>query len=138
MRRLEGLLIRSVAYFGLVFSVGFILGSIRVPLVVPLVGERAAELLEAPLMLVAIFFSARFVTRRFKALRRVDLLYSGLAALLVLLAVEFSVVLGLQGLTVREYLAGRDPVAGVVYVVMLMIFAAMPWLVAGYRHAEFD
>ena len=123
-------MIRGVVYFGLVFSVGFILGFIRVLWVVPHVGDRTAELIEAPLMLAAIYVSARFVTQRFRTSHRVEYVYSGLVALLLLLIVEFSVVLGLQGLTIREYLAERDPVAGAVYVGMLVVFSVMPWLVS--------
>ena len=126
-------MIRGLVYFGLVFGVGFILGTIRVLWVVPLVGDRTAELIETPLMLAAIYFSARFITKRFEASRRVAYLYSGLVALLLLLIVEFSVVLALQGLSLREYLAERDPVAGAVYAVMLVIFAAMPWLLSKRR-----
>jgi hypothetical protein len=127
-------MLRGVIYFSLVFAVGFILGFIRVLWVVPRLGDRAAELIEAPLMLAAIYVSARFITRRFKASRNVDLLYSGLVALVLLLVVEFSVVLGLRGMSIAEYLTERDPVAGAVYVVMLVIFALMPWLVES-RHA---
>jgi len=38
-------------------------------------------------------------------------------------------VLGLRGLTVSQYLADRDPVAGTVYIAMLGFFAVMPLLV---------
>lgn len=51
-------------------------------------------------------------------------------ALGLLLAAEFTVVLGLRGLTIGEYFASRDPVAGTVYIVMLGVFAIMPLLVA--------
>lgn len=131
-------MIRGLVYFGLVFGIGFILGFVRVLWVVPLVGDRMAELLEAPLMLAAIYFAAHFVTRRFEASRRAEYLYSGLVALLFLLVVELSVVLALQGQSIRDYLVERDPVAGAVYVVMLMIFAAMPWLVGKRRVAASD
>jgi hypothetical protein len=127
--------IRGVAYFGLVFSVGFILGFFRVLWVVPLLGARTAEILEAPLMLAAIYFSSRYTTQRFKALRTVEYLYSGLVALVLLVSVEFSVVLGLQGLSIAKYLVERDPVAGAVYVFMLIIFAVMPGLVSKGRVA---
>jgi hypothetical protein len=36
----------------------------------------------------------------------------------------------LRGLSVRDYLAGRDPVAGTAYYAMLGLFAIMPLLVA--------
>jgi hypothetical protein len=129
------IVIRGFAYFTLVFGAGFILGVVRVLWVVPRLGERAAELGEAPLMLAAIYFAARFVTHRFRASRDAEYLVSGLVALLFLLTVEFSVVLGLRGLGIREYFAERDPVAGAVYVAMLIVFATMPWLV-GRRPAD--
>ena len=119
---------RGAIYFGLVFGVGFLLGTVRVMWLVPEVGERVAELFEAPLMLVAIVLSARYVTRRFPSSRDSDYLVSGVFAFVLLVAVEFSVVLGLRGLTITEYVAGRDPIAGVVYVSMLIVFAVMPWL----------
>ena len=126
-------MIRGAVYFGLVFSVGFLLGIVRVLAVEPRLGERWAELVEAPLMLVAIILSARFVVRRFSATRRTEYIVSGGVALLLLVLVEFSVVLGIRGLSLREYFAERDPVAGSAYTVMLLIFAAMPWLLAGRR-----
>jgi len=43
--------------------------------------------------------------------------------------VELTFVLGLRGMTLREYLAGRDAVAGTVYVTMLVIFVLMPLVV---------
>ena len=49
--------------------------------------------------------------------------------------VEFSFVLGIRGLSVSEYFADRDPIAGGVYVFMLIIFAAMPWFLGGKRAA---
>ena len=127
-------MLRATAYFAIVFTVGFALGILRVLWLAPLVGERSAELLEMPLMLVAIFYSARFVTRRLPASHQVDLVISGGLALVFLLAVEFSVVLWLRGLSISQYLADRDPISGAVYFVMLIVFATMPWAV-GRKHA---
>jgi type IV secretory pathway TrbD component len=50
--------------------------------------------------------------------------------LCLLLVAEFGLVLRLRGLSIREYLATRDPVSGTVYYVMLGMFAIMPVLVA--------
>lgn len=117
-------------YFAIVFGTGFILGSIRVVLLVPRVGERIAELIETPVMLVVIVLAARWAARRVTARTPRKLLAIGSVALSLLLACEATVVLWLRGLTIREYLATRDPVAGVVYAAMLVVFAIMPLLIA--------
>lgn len=54
----------------------------------------------------------------------------GLIAFGFLIVAEGILVLGVQGLTIGEYLASRDPVAGAVYLVMLGVFALMPLVVA--------
>jgi hypothetical protein len=117
-----------------VFGAGFILGPVRILWVVPRVGERTAELMEAPIMLGVIIFAARWVARRIGVPPTpARLLAVGFAALAFLLVLEFTVVLWLRGVTVGEYFASRDSVAGTVYVVMLGVFAIMPLLVARRR-----
>ena len=125
--------LRGGVYFVLVFGVGFLLGIVRVLVLEPRLGTRWAELAEAPLMLAAIVVSARYVVRRFPAAQRASYGVSGAIALLILIVAEFSVVLGIRGLTIGEYFAQRDPVAGSVYVALLAVFAAMPWWVGGRR-----
>ena len=119
----------GVAYFGIVFVAGFFLGVIRVGWLVGRVGERTAELAEAPVMLGVIFFAARWLVVRLgvpASLAARALM--GVSALVLLLAVELTVVLALRGLTFAEYLGTRDPVAAAVYLVSLGLFAAMPAL----------
>lgn len=123
-------LLRGLVYFAMVLAVGFFLGTMRVLWLVPAVGERTAEFIEAPLMLLAIALAARFVVRRFPGPGDAGFLLSGAGALALLLSVEFTVVLTLRGLTISEYLAQRDPVAGALYVFLLAVFALAPWFVA--------
>ena len=121
----------GVLYFALVFGAGFVLGTIRVLWVVPRVGMRTAELMETPIMFVVTILAARWVVRRLALpTAPATRLGVGLVALGFLLATEFSVVLWLRGLTIRGYLASRDTVAGIIYFVMLCVFAVMPFLVA--------
>lgn len=127
--------VRGSVYFALVFCVGFALGVVRVFWVAPNIGERAAELVETPLMLGASFLFARLVVRRFPARTRLEYLASGMLALALLLAFEFTVVLGLRGLSMEEYFASRDPVSGAVYAGSLVLFALLPWLVSCGTHA---
>jgi MFS family permease len=120
----------GLLYFALVFGAGFILGPIRILLVAPYLGERFAELLETPLILLVIIFVARWVVRRFQLPQRtIHRLPVGLLALALGLLFEFTLVLKLRGLTLTEYFRTRDPVAGTVYYLTLVLFALMPLLV---------
>lgn len=121
-------------YFALVFGAGFVLGTIRTLWVVPIVGMRKAELMEEPLMLVITFLAVRWVIRRLRLpSRALTRLGMGLVGLGLLVAAELGFVLWLRGLTIREYVESRDPVAGTVYLAMLAVFAVMPMLVVGGR-----
>jgi len=122
----------GVLYFALVFGAGFVLGTIRVLWVIPRLGVRTAELMEAPLMLGVTVAVARWVARRLRlpssATARLGVGFTGLGFLLI---AELGVALRLRGLTIREYVASRDPVSGTVYLVLLLLFALMPLLAAG-------
>lgn len=118
----------GLAYFGLVFGTGFVLGIVRVLLLEPRVGERAAELAEMPLMLLVIWLAAGYVCRRYRArLGTAGWAVVGALALLLLLAAELGLVL-FSGSDIATYLAGRDPVSGGAYLFALALFTAMPWL----------
>jgi hypothetical protein len=129
-------MIRGLVYFAVVFSAGFLLGPIRVLWLVPHVGERMAELLEAPVMLAVIVLAARWLVARFPAKKRAAFLASGLLALLLVVLAEIAVVLTLRGQTIRDYISDRDPVSGIVYVCLLIAFAAMPWALARTGRTE--
>ena len=121
----------GAVYFALVFGAGFALGTLRVLLVVPRLGARTAELIEAPFMLAVTFLAARWTVRRLAVPPRwTRRLGMGAVALGLLLAAEFTLVVGLRGLSLREYFATLDPVAGTVYYVLLGVFALMPLVVA--------
>jgi hypothetical protein len=119
----------AVAYFLLVFGAGFFLGVVRTLWIVPRVGTRNAELLEMPLMLVAMVLAARWVHRRFPGGRSAGL-GVGLIALGLLLAAELAVGMALRGATPVEALLNRDPVTGPLYYSSLVVFAVLPWILS--------
>lgn len=120
----------GLAYFALVFGTGFMLGALRVSLLVPRLGERMAELSEMPLMFAAIVFAARFVIRRFSVPSSIAArLGTGLLALALLLSAEVLLAVVLQDRSLADYVASRDRVSGSVYLAMLLLFALMPALV---------
>jgi hypothetical protein len=119
----------GLVYFALVFGAGFLLGLIRVPLLVPRIGERWAELAEMPIMAVVIFFSAGYILKRYPETRsNWRALVVGHLALSLLVYAELVLVLILQDQTLAEYIASRDKISGSVYLVLLIIFALMPRL----------
>jgi hypothetical protein len=118
----------GLTYFTIIFGVGFVLGTIRVFLVVPQIGVRAAELIEEPIMFVVILLAARWLVRRFTLELVRERLGAGIIGLGLLLSAEYA-LLRAQGLSLRQDIARRDPVAGTVFVVMLLVFAVMPALV---------
>lgn len=117
-------------YFLCVFGAGFALGIVRQLLLVPRLGVMWAELLEMPFMFAVIVVSARWVVRKLQvAPEPGPRLGVGLVALGLLLAAEIRLVLQVREVSLGEYFAHREPVSGTVYLVMLLVFAAMPWLV---------
>jgi len=118
-------------YFAPVFGAGFVLGTIRTLWAVPRFGTRVAELMETPIMFVITILAAKWIVRRLavpaKASSRLGM---GCLALGLMLVGEFTLVLWLRGVSIGEYLAGRDPVSGTIYYVMLGVFCVMPLLVA--------
>ena len=55
----------ALAYWGAIFALGFVLGTLRVLWIAPQMGETRAVLFELPLMLAASWFAARWLVRRF-------------------------------------------------------------------------
>jgi hypothetical protein len=118
----------GTVYFAIVFGIGFLLGLVRVPLLEPRLGVRWAELVEMPLMLIAIILAARFVVRKESKLSGTTSLGIGVCALALLLVAELTFVLTVRGITLADYIAGRDPVSGTVYLLMLCLMMLMPLL----------
>jgi hypothetical protein len=122
----------GAAYFGIVFGAGFLLGCIRVPLIVPWLGVRAAELLEMPIQLVVIVLAARFVVRRFSLASQAHMRLSvGLIALGLAVAAELLLARAASSESIGAYIAGRDWVSGGAFLLVLGIFAIMPLLTGG-------
>lgn len=124
-------LVLASIYFGVVFAVGFVLGAIRITFLLPRLGERYAELIEMPVMLLVVFLTARWFVTRFSLIGKVTApLMIGFIASGMLLAVEFSMVLWLRGLTLEQFFANRDPVAGTAYYLAVILFALAPLILA--------
>jgi hypothetical protein len=132
MQRTSNVLKAGALYFAIMFGVGFLLGAVRTLWIVPQVGTRIAELMEAAVMFVITIVAARWAVQRLAVpAHRSARFGMGAIALGLLLFAEFGLVSWLRGISVKEYLATRDPVSGTVYYRLLALFGLMPLLVAG-------
>lgn len=114
-------------YFLLVFGAGFLFGVARTLWIVPRIGARRAEMLESPFMLAVSVWAAWGVIRWLQV--PADLparSVMGSAALALMLAAEFGLMLRLRGLSFKAYWAGRDRVSAAVYYLLLVVFAVLP------------
>lgn len=124
-----GSLVAATCYFLAVFATGFILGALRVLIIVPALGELPAVLLELPLMLVISWFVCRAVTARVPVGDGVGArLAMGAMAFALLMAAEF--LLGLCGFGRRfgEIVAAYGTAAGLVGLLGQVVFAFIPLL----------
>ncbi len=100
--------IAALVYFGLVLGTGFVLGMIRVPFIVPTIGERWAELAEMPIMATVIFISSGYILNRFPEIQTsTRSLIAGFLALALSVCAELGLAVALQSETLVEYIASR-------------------------------
>jgi hypothetical protein len=124
----------SFLYFAIVIGTGFVLGVVRVPYLVPRIGERYAELSEMPIMLVVIVMAARYVVKRFDLSARVAIgLQVGVLALALSVAAELLLAALIQKQSIAQYIASRDRVSGSVYIALLIVFAIMPAMLGLFK-----
>ncbi len=87
-----------------------------------------------PIMFVVIVLAARYVVQRFSLPPSTSVrLLVGFAALAMSVLAELGLAAALQDVSVRQYIASRDPVSGTAYLFVLMLFATMPYILARCR-----
>ena len=114
-------------YFLLVFTAGFVLGTVRTLVLVPHLGTLVATLIEAPLMLAIGYAACRFVLKRWpvKTVRWIMV-----PVFLMLLALfEWQLGLLLLGITAAQQWAALATLAGLVGLSAQMLVALMPLVI---------
>ncbi|MEM9619876.1 MAG: hypothetical protein AAF936_18125 [Pseudomonadota bacterium] len=117
----------GAAYFALIFALGFVLGTIRVLVLLPRVGETNAVLLEGPLILTASWFTCSFLITRYRVAPVFSKrLLMGASALILLLLAEF--VLGVYGFSrsVGEHFAHYATMPGALGLAGQIVFGLFP------------
>ena len=124
-------LIAGIAYCGVVFAVGFVLGALRVTLVVPRLGETVAVALELPVILAISWMACRWLIVRFAVpADRNARLVMGATAFAVLMAAELGVSMIIFGRTLADHLDQYRTAPSLLGLTGQLAFAAFPLLQA--------
>ena len=126
-RKAQPLLTAAALYFCMVFFVGALLGPPRVLWLEPFAGPTIAVLCEAPLLVAAMSFAAKWAP----AWARFDggwasFLAMGVLALFLQQVADLAVGFGLRGMTFDSQLRYFQTPPGWIYAFCLIVFALMP------------
>ncbi|MFN3818360.1 hypothetical protein [Blastomonas sp.] len=125
-------LVAGLRYGVEAFALGFALALVRIPLLVPAIGELAAVLCELPVMLVAMGFRARTLAVRHDLQSGSALASMGGTGFAVLMMGELTLAM-LVGGGVSQWLAGLAMPPGAIGLAGQIVFAGLPLLVRRQR-----
>jgi hypothetical protein len=121
----------GTVYFALVYAIGFLLGALRVLVLLPLIGETASVLLETPVMFLVSWIAARWSSEAFLVPARLGpRVAMGAFAFALLILGELVVSSLVFGRSLAETLATFHSVPGAVGLSAQMIFALLPLIQA--------
>ena len=117
----------GAAYFAIVFAIGFILGTIRVLLLAPTLGDTTAVLIETPFILTASWIVCGYVIRKISVPADLSArITMGAVALGLLLAAETVLGVTAFGRTLNDIAAQYATAAGALGLAGQIVFAAFP------------
>jgi len=117
----------GTVYALIVFGVGFVLGTVRVLLIVPRLGETTAVILETPLMLAASWYVCRWCVERLDVPRTItSRSIMGVVAFGVLMLAELALALLAFGRPFAEQFGVYVTGAGAIGFAGQVIFALFP------------
>ena len=117
----------GLAYWAVVFALGFVLGTIRVLWLVPLAGLIPATLVELPVMLGASWLASGWLVRRFAIVGSGEGLAMGGLAFALLMAAECALAAALSGQSPAQWLADLRQPHALIGLAGQVLFALMPW-----------
>lgn len=120
-------------YFALIFGLGFVLGTIRVLWLVPMIGEANAVMAEQPIMLIASWFAARWLVRRHRLVSVCARGTMGLVAFALLMLAEVALASALLGQAPADWLNSIFAMPGIIGLTGEILFALMPLLVSAHQ-----
>ena len=117
----------GILYFAIVFAAGFVLGTLRVFILLPLTGELAAVALELPVMLIISWLACRRLVARFSVPAMVShRLAMGVLAFCLLILAEVGLSVLAFNRSGAEYLALLQTAPGLLGLAGQIAFGLFP------------
>jgi hypothetical protein len=117
----------GILYFAIVFAAGFLLGTFRVFVLLPLIGELAAVALELPIILIISWLVCRRLISRFSVPATASQrLAMGALAFCLLMLVEVGLSVLVFDRSGAEYLAHLQTAPGLLGLAGQIAFALLP------------
>jgi len=126
---MKRILLTGTVYVAAVFAAGFVLGVLRTLVMVPLLGEMVAVLVELPVILAVAWLVCTRILRRWP-LSPVAAVGMGAIAFLLLMGAEASLSTLLAGRSLADHLALYAHLPHQVGLAGQLAFAVMPWIQA--------
>ena len=126
---MQPVLLTGTVYVAAVFAAGFVLGVLRTLVLVPLLGELGAVLVELPVILSIAWLACRRILRRWP-LPPPSALGMGAIAFLLLMGAEAGLSTLLAGRSRAEHLALYSQLLHQVGLAGQLAFSVFPWLQA--------
>ena len=124
----------GLAYFGAVFVVGFMLGAVRVLLLVPRLGETVSVLLEVPVILAVSWRLSGWTTQEFRVSSAVSRrLLMGVVAFALLMLAEMGVSVFAFGRSIEAHFAAYRSSQGLIGLIAQIAFAFIPLMQRNWR-----
>ena len=118
----------GVAYWAVIFALGFVLGTVRSLWGAEALGEARFILIEVPVILLASFAAARWLTWHFAIASAGDAAAMGAIALTLLMLAEVALT-AVLGNSVTQWIAGLTEPPGLYGFLGQIVFGLMPLLV---------
>lgn len=117
----------GLAYFIIVFAIGFVLGTMRVLVLVPRMGNLYAVMVELPVMLSASWFICRALIKHWQVLPGLShRAVMGIFAFILLMTAEFFLSVALFGRTSAAYISDLITPAGGIGFAGQVVFGLWP------------
>jgi hypothetical protein len=126
-------LLPALAYFGVVFAIGFALGAVRELALTPRFGRFVGVLIELPLMMLASVLAARWIVRRWGIVQMDVASRVGISAFAMLLVAECLIALIASGVSPLAFLKDATSPTNMPGLAAQMLFALLPLFVVAVR-----